>query len=245
MARLTWDGTGERVYETGSSHAVLYPAITEYDSTNKTWYGKGVAWNGFTGCDESPDGADITKKYANNGEYVSFRAAESLNFTIKAFTYPNEWKECDGRRSTTAVPGFAIGQQTRKRFGFTYQTIKGNDTQENDYGVIYHIYYGCTASPSDRSYETVNDSPDNIEFSWECATTPVTIPYTSTLGQDLGLTNDTKMVSLEIDSTTLTQAQISALETALYGVASPNANDAMLPDPEEIYRIIKTATAQG
>lgn len=242
MARLEWDKIGEHFYETGASHAVLFPIRDTYDETNKTDYEKGVAWNGFTGCDESPDGADITKKYANNGEYVSFRAAEELNFTIKAFTYPDEWKACDGRKSTTQLPAFTIGQQTRKKFGFSYETIKGNDLQENDYGKIIHIYYGCTASPSDRSYETVNDSPDNIEFSWECSTTPVTIPYTSTLGQNLGLTADAKMVSLEIDCSKLTTLQLSALEAKLYGVQGTNTGDATLPRPEEIYRIITNAT---
>lgn len=245
MARLTWDNIGERFYETGSSHAVLFPIRDSYDETNKTDYDKGVAWNGFTGCDESPDGADNTKKYANNDEYVSFRAKESLNFTIKAFTYPDEWKACDGRRSTTDVPGFTVGQQVRKKFGFCYETIKGNDLQENDYAKIYHIYYGCTASPSDKSYETVNDSPDNVEFSWECSTTPVTILKTSVLGQDLGLDRDIKMVSIEIDSSKLKAEQITALEAKLYGIEGPNTGDATLPRPEELYNIIKNAKVSG
>jgi hypothetical protein len=251
--KLKWDQTGERFYETGASHAILFLGAEKKTATIDsvadviTNYGAGVAWNGFTGCDESPDGADITKKYANNGEYVSFRAAEALNFTIKAFTYPTEWKICDGRRYASDVEGFSVGQQTRKRFGFVYETIKGNDTEENDFARIFHVYYGCTASPSDRSYETVNDSPDNIEFSWECSTTTITASSSGSAGEQALIAacapgkSFIKMVSLEIDTSKLNASQVTALEHLFWGLDSPtqDGHDPMLPEPGDILRILQ------
>lgn len=256
--RLAWDAVGEHFYETGSSHAVLYPGLASpttisikggsdtegSDLDVATAYGAGVAWNGFTGCDESPDGADITKKYANNGEYVSFRAAESLGFTIKAFTYPEAWKACDGRRISSTVAGFSIGQQTRGKFGFSYQTIKGNDTQENDYAVIYHIYYGCSASPSDKSYESVNDSPDNVEFSWECSTTPVTVNGNGSIAEQKLISDccpgktSVKLVSIEIDSSLLNASQINILEQTLYGLDAQGGQTPTLPDPGDLLTLL-------
>lgn len=255
--KLKWDEIGKRYYEAGSSHAILFLGAAKTTPTVDTLemvtnYGAGVAWNGFTGCDESPDGADITKKYANNGEYVSFRAAEALNFTIKAFTYPDEWKQCDGRRTANGVPGFSIGQQTRKKFGFVYETIKGNDTKENDCARIFHIYYGCTASPSDRSYETVNDSPDNVEFSWECSTTPVTAYSNGTAGEQALITacapgqSQIKLVSLEIDTENLNASQITALEQLFWGLdaQTSDGHDPILPEPGDIFRLLDKYKSQ-
>lgn len=165
MATLVWDQEGTREYQTGIDHGVLYP----WDSTNNT-YGTGVAWNGLTGVDESPEGAEPNELWADNIKYLVLMSTETLKLTIKAFTYPAEFEECDG--SAELGTGVTIGQQNRKRFAFSYRTILGNDTQTNSYSEKIHIIYGCLASPSERNFETVNDSPEAIEFSWEVSTTP-------------------------------------------------------------------------
>ena len=168
MARhITWDEVGKKFYETGTDRGVLFP----YDSTNKA-YGAGVAWNGLTGFTDSPSGADETSLYADNIKYVSIRAAEEYGGTITAYTYPDEFAECDG---SYALNGVAVGQQKRKSFGFSVRTLVGNDTELNDCGYKIHLVYGASVSPSDKDYGTVNESPDAIEFSWEFTTTPVNV----------------------------------------------------------------------
>lgn len=167
MARLVWDADAQRSYETGTSKGVLFPR----DDSGA--YKNGVAWNGLTGVTESPSGAEPTDLWADNMKYLTMRSAEDLGATLTAYTYPDEFGECDG--SASVVPGMKIGQQSRRSFGLCYQTVVGNDVAGNDYGYKIHILYGCTASPSERAYSTINDSPEAIEFSWELTTTPVAV----------------------------------------------------------------------
>ena len=196
--KIVWDKTGEHFYETGISKGVLYPI----DSTTNT-YEKGVAWNGLTTVSESPEGAEVTAIYADNIKYLNLMSAEDFKGTIEAYTYPDEFAECDG--SATLVAGVVIGQQTRKKFGLCYTTQLGNDVTA-DLGYKIHIVYNCLASPSERSYETINDSPEAITFSWEFSTTPVEVT---------GHNKPTATVT--VDSTKLDAAKLALLEAALYG----------------------------
>ena len=204
---ITWDATGERLFETGVDHGVLY--ILGANGT----YGNGIAWNGLTGVTESPDGAEPTDLWADNIKYATLRSAETFGFTIEAYTYPDEFGECDG--SASPASGVYIGQQGRKPFGFCYRTKIGSDTdtEANDYKI--HVAYNCTASPSERSYETINDSPDAITFSWEVTTTPVNV------------TGYKPTSLITIDVSKLDSSKKTALENALYGGALP-APDALL-----------------
>lgn len=202
MALLVWDQTAEHFYETGNDHAVVYP----YNTTTKG-YDKGVAWNGITGVTESPSGADENAMYADNIKYLSLRAAEEFGMTVTAYTYPDEFAELDG--SAFPVPGVRIYQQARKTFGFSYRSIIGNDTESNDYGYKLHLIYGLTASPSERSYSTVNDSPEAIELSWEMTGVPVAV------------TGYKNTCILTIDSTAFKteeeKARLKTLEGILWG----------------------------
>lgn len=222
MAKLTWDGTGERFYESGNDHGVLYLPKTEQGTTDP--YGKGVAWNGLTGVTESPSGADVTDLWADNIKYASLRAAENFGMTIEAYTYPDEFAECDG--SATIATGVTIGQQGRKSFGFSFRTNKSNDADQNA-GYILHLVYGCTASPSEKAYTTINDSPDAITFSWEVDTTPVPV----VVGEGASAVTYKPTACLKIDSTQCDSSKLTALEAILYG--SDNA-DARLPLPGEV-----------
>ena len=227
MSKLVWDQPSERTYETGVSECALYPA-----GTGGT-YPEGVAWNGITGVTESPSGAEETPLYANNSKYLSLRSAEELGGTIEAYTYPDEWAQCDGSASLTT--GVHVGQQSRKTFGLVYKTVVGNDSDGESYGYKLHIIYGASASPSERAYATINDSPEAITFSWEFQTTPVEIP--SSVG-------DFKKTScLTIDTTELTNGKdktyLKALEEILYGTASATAR---LPLPQEVYQIMTGAS---
>jgi hypothetical protein len=219
MSKLVWDKTGERLYETGIKNVVLYP-------TDKTGaYGSGVAWNGVTSVNESPSGAESNPQYADDIKYLDLRSVEERGATIEAFTYPDEFAECDG--SAEVVAGVTIGQQSHRTFGLCYRTILGNDTDTDDYGYKLHILYGAVASPSERSYNTVNDSPDIITFSWEISTTPVTV------------TGYKPTASIEIDSTKVDKTKLAALEDILYGT---DEAEARLPMPDEIIEIMtKTA----
>lgn len=165
---LNWDAEGEKLYETGVDRGVLYV----YDTENHR-YGDGVNWNGLTSINDSPSGADPTDLWADNIKYLSIRAAEEYGFTINAYTSPEEFDQCDGM--ATPVKGVRITQQNRKMFGFSYRSLIGNDTEYNDHGYEIHLMYGATCSPSDKDRSTVNDSPDAVEFSWECTTTPVPV----------------------------------------------------------------------
>lgn len=216
MAVLEWDKTGERYYETGTSHGVLYPM--KADGT----YDNGVVWNGLTAVTESPEGAEPNDLYADDIKYASLRSAETFGGTIEAYTYPEEFAICDGTASP--VTGLYLGQQKRKGFGFSYQSQIGNDTgTDSDDGYKLHIWYNCTASPSEKSYETVNDSPDAITFSWEITTTPVPVNITG---------SDYKPVStITIDSTKVDSTKLNTLRGLLYGTDN---TEAQLPDPATV-----------
>lgn len=219
-AALAWDETGEKLYETGVDHGVLYPM-------GQNGYGTGVAWNGLTTVTETPSGAEATKLYADNIKYLEIRSAEEFGGTIEAYTYPDEWAECDG--SAALVAGVYAGQQPRKIFGLCYRTILGNDVDLDKHGYKLHLVYGCTASPSERSYATVNDSPEAITFSWEFSSVPVPV-------------EGHKPVScITIDSTKVDSAKLKLLEDKLYGVTTDStANPAVagsaayLPLPAEV-----------
>lgn len=217
MSVLEWDKSGARYFETGVDHGVLYP----YNSTTKT-YDKGVVWNGLTGVTNSPDGAEPTDLWADNIKYATLRSAETFGATIEAYTYPDEFAECDG--SATPTAGVYIGQQTRKTFGFCYRTKVGDDTDTDASKYKIHVIYNATASPSERAYETVNDSPDAITFSWEITTTPVNV------------TGYKPTSEIVIDAWKLDSAKLTALEAKLYGSAE---GDATLPDPDALLALVK------
>lgn len=216
MSKLQWDKTGSRLFETGVSNGVLYPM-----SNNPSSYEKGVVWNGLTSVTESPEGAEVTPVYADNIKYLNLQSAEDFKATISAYTYPDEFGACDG--SIEIAKGLTITQQSRKAFGLSYRTKIGND-QNPELGYKIHIIYNCLASPSERSYETVNDSPEAIEFSWELTTTPVEV------------TGYKPTAHIEIDSTKCDKEALARLEDALYGSAD---SEAKLLLPDEIVAIFK------
>lgn len=202
MSKLVWDQIGEKFYETGIEKGVLY--VTNAQGA----YPKGVAWNGLTGVDESPSGAEPTKIYADNINYLNLYSAEEFGGTIKAYTYPEEFEECDG--SASLAEGLYVGQQDRRAFGFSYSTKVGNDIEGDKLGHKIKLIYGCKASPSSKSYQTINDSPEAIEFSWEITTTPVPV------GDGFK-----PSATLTIDSRKTTSEKLKAIEDILYGVDAP------------------------
>lgn len=215
--RLKWDEIGERLYETGVEKGVLY--VQENGA-----YPKGVAWNGLTNVTESPSGAEANDQYADNIKYLSLRSAETFGATLECFMYPDEWIVCDGK--VEVAPGITIGQQSRRMFGLCYRTIIGNDTEGNDYGYKIHLVYGCTASPSEQSYATVNDSPEPMSLSYEITTTPVPV------------TGHKPLATIVINSKTSDPEKLAALETILYGSDEVgNTADARLPLPDEIMQL--------
>lgn len=221
---LAWDAVGTHWYETGISRGVLYPMSAGA-------YGDGVAWNGLTSVSESPDGADPNDLWADNIKYASLRSAETFGGTIEAYTYPDEWAQCDG--SAVIGDGVAIGQQPRKSFGLCYRTEQGNDVDsEIDDGYKIHLIYNCTASPSDRQYETINDSPDAITFSWEYSSNPVAFTSANAVAAKLKpvscITIDTKKVLAAEGGAT----KLQTLEEKLYGNGTAKG---ALPTPDEIY----------
>lgn len=211
MPALVWDTIGERFYETGVDHGVLYIP----DATGV--YATGVAWNGLTTVTESPSGAEPTAQYADNIKYLNLFSAEEFGCTIEAFTYPDEFAAFDGLVSPEV--GVSVGQQVRKIFGLSYRTRVGNDLEGEDHGYKLHLVYGCQASPSEKAYNTINDSPEAITFSWEVSTTPV--PVT-------GLRPTSLIV---IDSRLVGAADLTAFELILYG---DTASAAKLPSPDEV-----------
>lgn len=218
--RLTWDDAGKRLYETGVKQGVLYP------QDDNGAYPKGVAWNGLTAVTESPEGAEPTPLYADDIKYLNLLSTEEFKSTVEAYTYPDEFAECDG--SGSLVEGVTIGQQDRKTFGLSYRTSLGNDVKGNEYGYKLHIVYGCLAAPSEKAYATVNDSPEAITFSWEVSTTPVNV------------TGFKPTASLVLDSVKLGAAKMKAIEDVLYGSSTAEAR---LPLPDEIKSIIEGAAA--
>ena len=217
MSKLVWDETGKRYYETGVKNGVLYiPTDGNYS--------KGVAWNGLTAVTESPSGAEPTALYADDIKYLNLISAEEFGATIEAYTYPDEFAACDG--SAELATGVTIGQQNRKTFGLCYKTTIGNDVDGNDHGYKLHIIYGCVATPSEKAYASINDSPEAITFSWEVTTTPVSV-------------NGFKpTASLVIDSTKAEAAKLTALEDILYGA---EATEPRLPLPDEIATLMTAA----
>ena len=223
MSKLVWDKTGERYYETGVKNGVLYPI-----QPNGT-YSKGVAWNGLTAVTESPSGAENTPLYADDIKYLNLVSAEEFGATVEAYTYPDEFAECDG--SASIADGVMIGQQARKIFGMSYKTTVGNDVDGNSHGYKLHLIYGATASPSEKAYATINDSPEAITFSWEIATTPVNV------------TGFKPTASLVIDSTKADPVKLASLEEILYGKDPTSEGlsdgvDPRLPLPDEIATIM-------
>ena len=218
MSKIVWDQTGERLYETGVKQGVLY-ILGEAGA-----YENGVAWNGLTAVTESPSGAEASPLYADDVKYLNLVSAEELGGTIEAYTYPDEFAQCDG--SAVLVQGVLIGQQARKTFGLCYRTAIGNDILNNDYGYKLHMVYGCLAAPSEKAYATINDSPEAITFSWEFSTTPVNV------------TGHKPTASITIDSTKCDKDKLAALEAILYGSESAEAR---LPLPDEIAELMAAA----
>ena len=220
MSKLVWDQTGNRYYETGVKMGVLYP-----QSSTGT-YSKGVAWNGLTAVTESPSGAEATALYADDTKYLNLISAEEFGATIEAYTYPPEFGACDG--SAEIATGVTIGQQKRTAFGLCYRTTVGNDTDGNDYGYKLHIIYGAMASPSEKAYATINDSPEAITFSWEVTTTPVSV------------SGFKPTANLTIDSTKVNAEKLAALEAILYGSDTETSKEPRLPLPDEIATLMGT-----
>lgn len=223
MPAITWDDTGKKVYETGVDHGVLYPVDPKTGA-----YSTGVPWNGLVSVTEAPSGAENNPQYADNIKYINLRGAEEFGGTIEAFTYPDEFAQCDG----TAVPteGVSIGQQTRTNFGMSYRTLLGNDTLNTEFGYKLHLMYGLSASPSEKQYQTLNDSPEAITFSWEFSSTPAPVK---------GM-KPTSVIT--INSTKVDATKLKALEALLYG----GAGSAKLPTPDEVLATLGyTAPAQA
>ena len=220
--KLAWDEIGKKLYETGTKKGVLYlinPTTKKYDN--------GVAWNGLTGVSENPEGAEPTDLYADDVKYLSMYSTETFGATVEAYTYPDEFAELDG--SAEIAPGVMIGQQTRKAFGMSYVTTLGNDVEHNDYGYKIHLIYGAMASPSEKSYQTINDSPEAITFSWELTTTPVNVKGFK------------PTASLVIDSTKVDATKLKAFEDILYGTEETNPR---LPLPDEVATLLAADTTK-
>ena len=217
MSKLVWDALGERYYETGVSKGVLY--VTDDAGA----YGDGVSWSGLTNVTQTPSGAEATALYADNIKYLNLMSEEDFSAKIEAYYYPDEFEECDG--SKELVPGVTAGQQPRKSFGFSYQTIIGNDTKRNAYGYKIHLIYGCTAKPSERSNATVNESPEAVTLSWEL----------STVAAEIAMAGFKPSAKITIDSTKVAPAKLKALEDLLYGTAGAEAS---LPTPDAVAALI-------
>lgn len=216
MAKLKWDQTGERMYETGTDRGVLFVMGTDGK------YGSGVAWNGLTAVSESPSGAEANPQYADNIKYLNLQSTEDFGCTIEAFMSPEEFDVCDGTASLGK--GIKIGQQPRRMFGFSYRTIVGNDIEGQNHGYKIHLIYSATAAPSEKAYQTVNDSPEAITFSWEVTTTPIDVPGFK------------PTASLTIDSTKTDATIMAQLEALIYGTEDAEST---LPTPEEVIAILE------
>lgn len=215
MAKLVWDAIGKRLYETGAKRPVLYKPNQEGK------YVDGVAWNGFTSVNENPSGAESTPLFANDSKYLSLTSSEDFGATIEAYTYPEEFAECDG--SATLIKGVRIGQQARKPFGLSYVTTLGNDLLKEEYGYVIHLVYGCMAAPSSRQYETINKDPEAIKLSWELTTTPVAVE------------GKRPTAHLQLVSTDIEKTKLKKIEDILYGTESEPAR---MPLPDEIKTIL-------
>lgn len=219
MAKLVWDDTGKKIFETGVDRGVIYP-MGEAGT-----YEGGEAWNGLTAVNESPSGAEATKLWANNGQYGELRSTEEFGFTIEAYTYPDAFGACNGEQEL--VPGVSVSQQTRTKFGFSYRSLLGNDVKGTDYGYLLHLVYGATANPSEKSRATVNESPEAGTMSWECSTTPVAVE---------GMKPTAHII---INSTKVDAECLKKLEEKLYG--SDSAGTPTLPLPAEVKTLMTPA----
>lgn len=229
MARLTWHDPGTRKYEVGVKKGVLYPI------SDAGQYTTGVAWNGLSAVNESPSGAEETKVYADDIKYLGLMSAEEYAATIEAYYYPDEFAECNGEADL--VPGVTIGQQARKKFGFSYVSTLGNEVKGENYGYIIHLVYGCVASPSERNHQTINDSPEASAMSWEVNTTPVEVGTVEGVAYK-------PTATVNIDSTKVSAAALAAIEDILYGAES--GDGPRLPLPAEVYTLVKgTSGATG
>jgi len=217
MAILVWDVEGERIFETGVDHGVLYPMDSSGD------YPLGVAWNGLISISESPSGAEASPQYADNIKYLNLISVEEFAATLEAYTYPDEWEACDGSLVVAGATGLLVGQQNRQKFGLAYRTKLGNDVDGDEYGYILHLIYGCTAAPSEKAYNSINDSPEAIAFSWEISTIPAT------------MTGFKPTSHLKISSITAVPAQLALLEDAIFGTA---ATEPYLPDPDAVVALL-------
>lgn len=236
MSKLVWDAAGQREFEMGVSHGVLYvmPGSGETAADANSSYKAGVAWNGLTGVTNSPEGAEPTDLWADNIKYATLRSAETFGATIEAYTYPDEFGVCDG--SAEPLTGVKVNQQARRAFAFCYRTEIGNDTNP-EAGYLLHIIYNCTASPSERAYETINDSPDAITFSWEVKSNPVNVG-----GSYTTLKPTSEFI---IDSTKIAAGKLRALEAKLYGTdgeGQATGTDAILPNPDKLLDLIASAS---
>lgn len=224
MAKLKWDQVGERLYETGIEQCVLFP-------TDQTGYTKGVAWNGIVSISENPSGAESNPQYADNIKYLNLISAEEFGATIEAFTYPPEFEVCDG--TAELAKGVYVRQQVRRPFGLCYRTRIGNDVDGPDHGFKLHFVYGAMATPSEKNYGSINDSPEAITFSWEISTTPIEVP------------DHRPTASLVINSTIVDATKLSTLLDMVYGTdgsgESSTGTDPKLPTPAEIYSLFKEA----
>lgn len=220
MPKLVWDKTGERFYETGVDHGVLYVQ----DASGA--YPDGVVWNGLTAVTKSPSGAEATPQYADNMKYLNLVSAEEFGATIEAFTYPEEFEACDG--SAVVAPGVTVGQQRRKTFGFAYRSLIGNDIEGTDLGYKIHLVYGALAAPTEKAYNTVNDSPEAMTLSWEITTTPAEIGTVGGVAYKPSAT-------IIIDSREVDPADLTALEALLYG---DDTLPAKLPSPAEVIALL-------
>lgn len=217
-SRIVWDKTGEKTYETGVDHGVLYPI--QQDGT----FANGVAWNGLSNVSQSPSGAEATAIWADNIKYLNLLSAEEFGATVEAYTYPDDFAECDGSKAVAA--GVYAGQQNRKKFGLCYRTRIGNDIEGTDHGYKLHLVYNCLAAPSEKAYQTINDSPEAISFSWTVSTEPVAITKAA---------NIKPTATLEIDSTKVDATKLASLETILYGSTEAAAR---LPFPDEVIQLV-------
>ena len=220
MSKIKWDQIGERLYETGVDHGVLFPMGENND------YAKGVAWNGLSAVNESPSGGEPNAVWADNIKYLNLMSAEDFGATVEAYTYPPEFEECNG--CVEIAPGVTIAQQKRKMFGLSYRTLLGNDVVGTEYGYKIHLVYGAQASPSEKNNQTVNDSPEASSLSWELSTTPVDV------------TGYKPTAHLVIDSTKTTKEKLAALEALLYGTEDAEPT---LPMPEKVIEMMKADTA--
>lgn len=218
MAKIVWDKTGERIYETGVDHGVLYMVDEEGN------YGNGVPWNGLVSISENPSGAESSAVYADNTKYLNMLSVEEFGASVEAYTYPDAFAECDG--TAVITKGVSVGQQSRKTFGMCYRTKVGNDIAGDELGYKLHLIYGAKASPSEKTYQTVNDSPEAMTLSWEITTTPINV------------TGFKPTATLVIDSTKADAAKLKALEDILYGT---EANEPRMPLPDEIVELIGVA----